>query len=143
MSAVVRPWYRQFYLRRGPAPWASDEVSSDGYATGVEAIGGFVYVGTTMYGSPTNVTIEVSDAEPANPHGTDRSATVTIRGEGSLALLSWGEDEPVAIAHAPEGPLRCRVIRTGTDAASNHPDVEGGGESLSPEAIVIQVWPGR
>src|SRR4051812_39383358 len=30
IDAVVKPWYRQFYLLRGEAPWASDQVSNVG-----------------------------------------------------------------------------------------------------------------
>jgi len=141
--AVVKPWYRQFYVQRGDARWASDEVSAEGYAAGVEAIGGFMYVGTTMYGSPTTVTVEVTDAEPPIPSEADRSATVEIGGEGPVALLSWGDNEPVAIVDVPEGSLRCRVSWTGSEEASAHADVEIGGRSPSPEAILIQLWPTR
>jgi len=141
ISAVLKPWYRQFYVRRGDAPWASDEVSSEGYDRGVEAIGGFMYVGTTMYGSPTTVTVEVTETEPPTPSDADKCATVEVGGAGPLALLSWGDDEPVAIIDVPRGSLRCRVSWTGSEEASAHPDAEIGGQSPSPEALRIQVWP--
>ena len=139
-SIVVHPWYRQFYLRRGDAEWASDRVSDAGYASGAEAIGGFVYVGTAMYGSPTRVTIDVTQQPPAVPSSAERSVDVLLGGAGGLAVLSWGDDDPVTVVDVPAGPLNLRVSWTGSDAASQHPDAEVGGDSLSPESVDIQVW---
>ena len=62
---VVKPWYRQFYLLRGEAEWTSDRVSPGAYESCLEAIDGFVYVGTSMYGHPTDVRVEVHDTEQA------------------------------------------------------------------------------
>jgi hypothetical protein len=140
-SSIVKPWYRQLYLLRGEAEWASDRVSDAGYEAGAEAIGGFVYVGTTMYGSPTRVTIEVAEQRPDVPVGAERSVDLSVTGSGTLALLSWGDDEPVDVVDVPVGPLNVRISWSGSDAASRHPDVELGGSSISPETVDIQVWP--
>ena len=59
IRAVVQPLYRQFYLRRGDAEWLSDQISDGGYERGLEAIDGFAYVGTTMYGNPIGVVARV------------------------------------------------------------------------------------
>ena len=69
ISTVVHPWYRQFYLRRGDAEWASDRVTAEGYAVRIEAIDGFVYVGTSMYGHPTAVRVG-STTPPRTPPTT-------------------------------------------------------------------------
>lgn len=140
-SMVVKPWYRQFYLRRGAAEWASDQVSDAGYAAGAEAIGGFVYVGTAMYGNPTSVSVELCEANPALPEGVEHSVDLELDGAGPLAVLGWGDDDPVAVVEVPEGQLHLRVNWVGTDAASVHPDAEVGGATLSPERVAIQVWP--
>lgn len=137
----MKPWYRQFYLRRGDASWASDQVSDEGYAAGVEAIGGFVYVGTTMYGSPTAVAVEVTETAPAAPPEAERSVVVEIGGKGRLGVLGWGDNDPTAVADVPVGPLGCRVSWMGSEEAAEHPDAEIGGQALSPETIVIQIWP--
>lgn len=139
-SIVVKPWYWQFYLRRGDAEWASDRVSDAGYASGAEAIDGFVYIGTTMYGSPTQLTVDVTEQTPPAPTSAERSLDVLLGGAGPLAVLSWGDDDPVAVVEVPVGALKMRVNWTGTDAASQHPDVEVGGNTLSPERIDIQIW---
>jgi len=60
-KVVVNPWYRQFYLQRGDAPWASDQLSPAGIERALEERGGFVYVGTSMYGNPVEVTLELHD----------------------------------------------------------------------------------
>ena len=143
VSGVVKPWYRQFYVLRGTAAWASDAVSDEGYEMGVEAIGGFIYISTAMYGSPTQVLFEVSPSEPAEPGDAERSAVVAVEGDGPLALLNWGDDKPVATVDVPGGLLWCRVSWTGSVAASRHPDAEVGGTSLSPERVRIQAWPAR
>lgn len=64
VATVVQPWSRHFYLLRGDAEWASDRVSPEAYEICLEAIGGFVYVGTSMDGRPTDVRVEVHDTEP-------------------------------------------------------------------------------
>jgi hypothetical protein len=84
----VRPWYSQFYLSRGRAEWASGRVSPEGYEAHLECIDGFVYVGTSTYGSSTSVTIEVHDREPP-PTLADHVVEVTLGGDGRLALLNW------------------------------------------------------
>ena len=78
-SVMIRPWYRQFYLRRGDAEWYSDRISDHGYTSGLEAVDGFAYVGTTMYGSPTEVVIEVRQDDPGIPESADRSAEAVLR----------------------------------------------------------------
>ena len=140
---MVKPSYRQFYIRRGDEPWASDAVSDEGYARGVEAVGGFVYVGTTMFGNPTTVVVEVGDSPPSEVTDADRCAEVTVEGDGQLAVFSWGEDDPVGVVEVPPGPLRLRVAWAGSSAAAAHPDADIGGDSLSDESIHIQVWPAR
>ena len=103
ISTVVHPWYRQFYLRRGEAQWASDRVTAEGYVVRIEAIDGFVYAGTSMYGHPTAVGVEVYDTAPDAPNHADHEAEVPLLGEGPLAVLSWGDVEPVATAELPDG----------------------------------------
>lgn len=139
---VVRPWYRQFYLRRGDAEWYSDRISDDGYASGLEAVDGFAYVGTTMYGSPTEVVIRVRAADPGKPVSADRSAEAVLSGDGDLAILNWEpDDHPVATIHMPEGNVRVRASWFGTQVAAAHPDSDVGGEERSPEHIVLDLWP--
>jgi len=141
VTAIVHPFYRQFYLRRGSAPWATDGVSSDGYGARLEAIGGFVYVGTTMYGSPTVVTVEVRDDPPALVHHDgDHVVEVSVAGEGLLALFSWGADHPEETVDPPPGPLRLRGSWTGMAAARADPDYEAGTDRRSPERVAFQVW---
>jgi hypothetical protein len=64
-KVVANPWYRQFYLQRGDAPWASDQLSRAGIERALEESGGFVYVGTSMYGNPVEVALELHDEEPS------------------------------------------------------------------------------
>ena len=87
---IVRPWYRQFYLRRGDADWSSDQVSEDGYTRGLEVIDGFVYVGTTMYGSPTEVVIDLHVSDPGLHPSADRHSDALLDGDGNLDVLNWG-----------------------------------------------------
>jgi hypothetical protein len=142
VSAIVRPWYRQFYLRRGEADWSSDHVSDDGYASGLEAIDGFVYVGTTMYGSPTEVVVSVRDADPGPHASADRTAGGVLNGDGDLAVLNWEPgDDPVAAVRLPTGDVLLRVSWFGTQVAAAHPDAEFGGDDRSPERIVVDLWP--
>ena len=141
ISTVVHPWYRQFYLRRGDAEWASDRVTAEGYAVRIEAIDGFVYVGTSMYGHPTAVRVEVHDTAPDAPDDADHEAEVPLVGGGQLAVLSWGDDEPVATAELPDGRCRLRASWFGVADAEAHPDNDLGGEDLSPERLQFQVWP--
>ena len=141
-TVTVRPWYRQFYLRRGAAAWRSDEISDDGYTRGVESVDGFVYVGTTMYGSPTQVSVRVHDSDPGGSESCDRTAEVLIDGEGDLALLNWEPGEPPAAEVAlPPGAVRARVCWHGSADAEAHPDYELGGDELSPECVVLDIWP--
>ena len=106
VATIVNPWYRQFYLLRGEAEWASDRVSPEAYETCLEAIGGFVYVGTSMYGHPTRARVEVHDAEPLDVAAdADRVTEVSLAGDGPLAILSWGANDPEATVDLPAGPL--------------------------------------
>jgi hypothetical protein len=102
-STVVHPWYRQFYLRRGEAEWASDRVTDEGYDVRIEAIDGFVYVGTSMYGHPTEVRVEAHDTPPEAPDDADHEVEVSLLGNGPLAILSWGDVDPVATIELPDG----------------------------------------
>jgi hypothetical protein len=121
-SAVVKPWYRQFYLRRGEAEWASDRVSDDGYQRGLEAIEGFVYVGTAMYGNPTSVRVAVHDAEPEpTSDEADRVVEVSVSGDGPLAIFSWASDEAEATVELPAGSCRLRASWFDVGAAETHP----------------------
>jgi hypothetical protein len=141
-NVVVQPWYRQFYLRRGSAEWNSDKVSGAGYSRGLEAIDGFVYVGTTMYGSPTQITIRVHASNPGPPDPADRAAEVRLDGDGHLAVLNWQPGEAaVADVVLPTGPLLVRASWHGTAQAAAHPDYDLGGEDLSPERVVLDLWP--
>ena len=104
VTAVDRPSYRQFYVRRGKAPCASDEVPASGYEARLEGIGGFAYIGTEMYGSPTRVTVEVLDSEPSVLPRAERHAESRIEGSGPLAVFSWGETEPELVVDVPSLP---------------------------------------
>jgi len=116
-EVVVRPCFRQFYLRRGRAEWRSDEISPAGYERGLEEVDGFVYVGTSMYGSPTRLAITVHASDPGEP--------------------------PIASIRVPTGRLHARVGWHGTDAAKLHPDNDIGGDELSPEHLTLDVWPSQ
>lgn len=140
-TAVVTPWYRQFYLRRGEADWASDQVSEAGYERGLDAIDGFVYVGTTMFGNPTEVSVEVHESHPEPSDEADRVVEVPLAGSGSLAILSWGSSEPEATVELPEGPCRLRASWYGMADAEQHPDYDLGGADLSPERVLVEIWP--
>ena len=141
VQVVVKPWYRQFYLRRGLAPWASDQVSVEGYEAHLEAIGGFVCVSVEMYGSPTSVKVEVHDIEPPQIEDADRSVEVSVDGDGPLSILSWGDDEPATAVEVPVGPIRLRSSWFGLANTIGHPDYETGGQTESPERVLLQVWP--
>lgn len=141
-AVIVRPWYRQFYLRRGDADWSSDQVSEDGYTRGLEVIDGFVYVGTTMYGSPTEVVIDLHVSDPGLDPSADRHSDALLDGDGNLDVLNWEPGEPpVATVPLPAGQLRLRASWFGTAAAAEHPDAEFSGEDLSPERITFDLWP--
>ena len=142
-QTVVNPWYRQFYLRRGDAPWASDRISKDGYEAHLEAVEGFVCVSTEMYGSPTPVSIEIHDSEPVPVENADRSVEVSVDGDGPIAVLSWAEEEASTSIDTPDGPLRLRVSWFGLSETIGNPAREAGGEAESPERILLQVWPPR
>lgn len=139
--AVVNPWYRQFYLQRGDEPWASDRITAEGYDRALDAVGGFAYVGTSMYGNPVELTLELHDDEPALLEKADRVTEVSLTGSGALGVLSWGELEPELTFELPEGSLRLRASFSGLAAADSHPDNDVSGDELSPERIVLQLWP--
>ena len=140
-TVVVNPWYRQFYLQRGDAPWASERLSRAGIERALESWGGFVFVGTSMYGNPVEVTLELHDAEPVPHEQADRVTEVSLSGSGPLGVLSWGETSPELSFDLAEGPLRLRASYSGLAAADVHPDNDVSGEELSPERIVLQLWP--
>jgi hypothetical protein len=141
-AVVVQPWYRQFYLRRGDASWCSDRISDDGYARGLEAIDGFVYVGTTTYGSPTEVAVGVHDVDPGLHGSADRHVDVVLGGDGDLAVLNWEPgDPPVTTVRLPTGTFALRASWFNTVAAAEHHDVEFGGDDRSPEHIALDLWP--
>ena len=110
MTVLVTPWYWQFYLVRGDAPWESDKVSPEGYDAHLEAIDGFVYVGTSTYGHPTEVRVEVHDSDPPDVReDADTVVEVSVSGEGRLGVFNWEPlVEPVATIDVPIGPLRIR-----------------------------------
>jgi hypothetical protein len=141
-TVVVKPWYRQFYLQRGDAPWASDQLSGAGIERALESWEGFVFVGTSMYGNPVEVTLELHDEEPSPQEDADRVTEVSLSGSGPLGVLSWGETEAELSFDLPEGPLRLRASHSGLAAADAHPDNDVSGEELSPERILLQLWPG-
>lgn len=143
IQVVVMPWYRQFYVRRGDAEWLSDQISSEGYERGLEAIDGFAYVGTTMYGNPTKVAVRVHDRAPGQPDAeADRFAEARLTGSGDAAILNWEPgDDPVAVVPVPPGPVGIRASWYGTAAAAAHPDWDIGGEQLSPERLILDFWP--
>ena len=143
IEVVVRPWYRQFYVRRGDADWLSDQISDAGYERGLEAIDGFAYIGTTMYGSPTSIGVRVHDRAPGPPDAdADRFAEARLTGTGDVAILNWEPGhEPVAVVPVPPGPVEIRVSWFGTSAAAAHPDWDIGGEQPSPERLILDVWP--
>ncbi len=96
-----------------------------------------------MYGSPTDVQVEVHDAEPQPRADSDHIVEVSLTGEGPLAILGWGADEPDAIVELPPGACRLRASWFGLAAAESHPDSDLGGEDHSPEHLVLDIWPGR
>jgi hypothetical protein len=139
---VVRPWYRQFYLQRGDAPWASDRITEAGYEAALDAVDGFACVATSMYGNPAAVTVELHEREPPPAEEeADRVTEVSLSGSGPLGVLSWGETEPELTVELPEGPLRLRASFSGLAAADAHPDNDVSGDELSPERILLQLWP--
>jgi hypothetical protein len=141
-AVVVQPWYRQFYLRRGDAEWCSDRISDDGYAQGLEAIDRFVYVGTTMYGSPTEVVVGVHFVDPGLHRSADRHADAVLGGDGDLAVLNWEPGgPPVTTVRLPPGNFAVRASWFDTAAAAEHRDVESGGDVRSPERIALDLWP--
>lgn len=140
-KVVVNPWYRQFYLQRGDAPWASEQLTRAGIDRALETTGGFAYVGTSMYGNPVEVTLELHDEEPSALAEADRVTEVSLSGSGSLGVLGWGENAPELTLDLPEGPLRLRASFFGLAAADAHPDNDVSGEELSPERILLQLWP--
>ena len=143
VHVVVLPWYRQFYLRRGDAAWLSDQISPEGYERGLEAIDGFAYVGTTMYGNPTGVMARVHDAAPGPPDANpDRVAEARLGGSGEVAIRSWDPSEEAAgVIALPDGPVHIRAAWYGMSEAAAHPDRELGGDDLSPERLTIDFWP--
>jgi hypothetical protein len=142
VAVVVRPCYRQFYLRRGQAAWRSDEISAAGYEQGLEEVEGFVYGGTAMYGSPTRLAITVHPSDPGARPNADRVAEVAITGDGDPAVLNWEPGEPaVASARVPTGRLLARIAWHGSDAAARHPDNDTGGDEVSPEHLTLDLWP--
>jgi len=140
VTAVVESSYWQFYLQRGDAEWLPDQISDEAYQNHLECVGGFVYVGTSTYGSPTTVTIEVHDCEP-NPAPAERIVEVMVDGEGSLTLWNWPGDGPVAQVELPVGPVSLRASWAGMEAASEFPEREAPGDLPSPEEIQLQLWP--
>lgn len=57
-----------------------------------------VYVGTTMYGSPTSVVVTTYSSDPGSDELADCLAEAVLRGTGDLALLNWEPgEEPVAL----------------------------------------------
>lgn len=141
-ALIVRPSYRQFYLRRGAAEWRSGEISDNGYAEGVEAIEGFVYVGTAMYGSPTRLSVLMHFSDPGPSESAERTAEFLLTGTGDLEVLNWDPDEPaVAEVSLPSGSLKARLNWYGTAIAQVHPDCDVGGDDLSPEYLVLDLWP--
>ena len=143
VHVVVLPSYRQFYLRRGHVDWVSDQISPEGYERGLEAIDGFAYVGTTMYGNPTGVTARVHDAEPGPPDADpDRVAEARLGGAGDVAVRSWDpSEEPAGVIPLPHGPVHIRAAWYGMTEAADHPDCDLGGGGLSPERLTIDFWP--
>jgi len=143
IRAVVQPLYRQFYLRRGDAEWLSDQISDGGYERGLEAIDGFAYVGTTMYGNPIGVVARVHALAPGAPDAdADRVAEARLHGDGDVAILSWDPDqEPVATVPLPHGSVHIRASWYGMGEAAAHTDFDVGGEDLSPERLRIDFWP--
>jgi hypothetical protein len=141
-KVIVRPWYRQFYLRRGEAEWSSHLVSDEGYSAGLEAIDGFAYVATTMYGSPTEVVLRIHSSEPEVVVDADRVAETILGGEGDVAVHNWDTDgPPTAIVRLHTGEYHVRAAWCGSAQAEAHPDYDIGGELLAPEHIVLDFWP--
>ena len=117
------------------AGWASDRVSADGYRWHWECIEGFVYDGTSTYGSPTWVPVELLDGEPPL-EVAGRVVEVALSGNGHLTLVNWEPSEvPVARLELPQGQLVLGISSfglAGTAAIG----------ALSPEWIRFQIWPG-
>lgn len=95
-----------------------------------------------MYGNPVEVTLELHDEGPSPQKDADRVTEVSLSGSGPLGVLSWGETEAELSFDLPEGSLRLRASHSGLAAADAHPDNDVSGEELSPERILLQLWPG-
>lgn len=121
--------------------WRSDSVSPDGYERHLEALEGFVYIGTWTYGGTTSVVVEVHQSEPTLTEA-DHVVEVTLDGDGPLAILNWSESDGVAAeVDLPPGRMALRSSWTGLESLKEFPELEVASDWLSPEMIRLQIWP--
>ena len=85
----------------------------------------------------------MQDAEREPRCDSDHIAEVSLTGEGQLAILGWGADEPDAIVEPPPGACRLRPSWSGIAAAEAHQDSDIGREDLPPEQLVLDIWAAR
>ena len=103
-KVVVNPWYRQFYLQRGDAPWASDQLSRCRHRTGTRGDAeGSSTSGRRCTAIPSRSTLELHDEEPSPHEHADRVTEVSLSGSGALGVLSWGDDRARARVRAARG----------------------------------------
>ena len=67
---------------------------------------------------------------------------VSLSGSGPLGVLNWGDVEPELVVRAARGAAPAARLVLGLAAADAHPDNDVSGDELSPERILLQLWPG-
>lgn len=137
-EAVLHPSYHQFYGVRGDAAWVPDQVTPEGYARRLEAVAGFVYIGTNRYGGGGTVEIEVHDAPiGAADEAWQHVVEVSLDGSGDLVLTD-GDGPPGGLeAVLPAGPVRLRANWSGLFA-----DDWDLSPEVAPELVLLQAWAG-
>lgn len=138
-TGTVDPDFFQFYLRRSGAGSAAGDVSEEGRRDRLWTDGTFVVIGTLRRHGATTTKVDVLPAPPGTP-GTEwqHVVDVSLAAGGPWEILSWADDEPVAVLDLPDEPLRLRVQWTGL--------VQGRFEGLaddgtSDERLSILAWP--
>lgn len=89
-------------------------MSENGHERRLEAIDGFVYVGTTRYGSPTQVVVEVHDADQGSDEVAGGNGKAIVVGGTGADILSGGPRQDIVVGNSVtdiidggHGPDRC------------------------------------
>lgn len=139
---IVEPDFFQFYLRRAGAPWASDQVSDDGYDKHLWTDGAFVYVGTRRKYGSTVVDVVLLQAKPDRPDPSwQHVVEVSLEaGDPTIEVFSWDAvpDAPTAVVHAVAAPIRLRASWTGL-VPGRFEGLDEHGES--DERLLLELWP--